>query len=354
MENEAVEQELIINSTNPMVDGNGQEAVAASAAVISESTSVGLDYIANNLNIQHHETCPSVAADVLDDVEENIIEPDVILPATLMSGDDSSPGPPPPQLEHDHQMSCDAGGPLTPTTSMSGGCVHNGAVFMNGGSGGSSAGSKGSGGGGGGKSSRGAAHRTRRTLRRYGGPNGSGKDNVNRNNSNGCQAMNLSQLGPGNNFNGNGLKAATAYDEFMAFGVTVAAKLSKMSTYQRLYAENIINQTLFRGMLNQLQPPPPSPPDETSFLYVQPPPSSLSLHHQQHLQQHDVHMSPEATQSPLLLATMTMASPPLATPTTTTATLATSHLSNNNNNHNNHTAAAAAATTTTIKRETPS
>lgn len=201
-----------------MVDGNGQEAVAASAAVISESTSVGLDYIANNLNIQHHETCPSVAAEVLDDVEENIIEPDVILPSALMS-DDSSPGTV-------HEMSC--GELLTPTTSMSGG-----GGFTNGG---------GSGVGAGTLSGRGSTvhtHRSRRTLRRYG---------IHKDNNNGSS-------GGGGGNGSNGIKPTSAYDEFMAFGVTVAAKLSRMSTYQRLYAENIINQTLFKGMLNQLQPP---------------------------------------------------------------------------------------------------
>lgn len=226
-----------------MVDGNGQEGVAASAAVISESTSVGLDYIANNLNIQHHETCPpSVgAADVLDDVEENIIEPDVILPATLMSDDSSAGGAPSAGVQADMPGDGDMLQRLTPAMSM-GASVGGGGggVFTNGGTAITATLAT--------STRRSAAHslRTRRALRRNnaihkdlcGGGGGAAGNN---NGSSGGQH--------------NGLKAATAYDEFMAFGVTVAAKLSKMSTYQRLYAENIINQTLFKGMLNQLQPP---------------------------------------------------------------------------------------------------
>lgn len=51
------------------------------------------------------------------------------------------------------------------------------------------------------------------------------------------------------------------YDEHDAFGVTVAAKLRKMDLHQRLFAENIINQTLFKGMLKCLKPPRDLIPD---------------------------------------------------------------------------------------------
>lgn len=50
----------------------------------------------------------------------------------------------------------------------------------------------------------------------------------------------------------NNINGPNSYDEFTAFGITVAAKLRQMDQLQRLYAENIINQTLFKGMLNQL------------------------------------------------------------------------------------------------------
>lgn len=46
-----------------------------------------------------------------------------------------------------------------------------------------------------------------------------------------------------------------AFDEFSAYGCCVAAKLRRMEPHQRLYAENIINQTLFLGVMQQLQPP---------------------------------------------------------------------------------------------------
>lgn len=223
LENDTVEQELIINSTNPMVDGNGQEAAAASAAAISESTSIGVDYIANNLNIQHHETCPSVS-DVMDTVEENIIEPDVILPALMCDVDDvSSPeSPPPAATDLSHSAS-----PLmhsTPTTSYTNGGGSLAALSMSSNT-----------------HSRGPniySQRSRRSLRRHHNNNNNNNSNVNHNNN-----------------NNNCERKPAAYDEFMAFGVTVAAKLSRMDTYQRLYAENIINQTLFKGMLNQLRAP---------------------------------------------------------------------------------------------------
>lgn len=48
---------------------------------------------------------------------------------------------------------------------------------------------------------------------------------------------------------------ANGFDEFSAYGVTVAAKLRQMEPHQRLFAENIINQTLFLGVVHQLEPP---------------------------------------------------------------------------------------------------
>nr|CAD7438927.1 unnamed protein product [Timema bartmani] len=41
-------------------------------------------------------------------------------------------------------------------------------------------------------------------------------------------------------------------NEYNAFGVVVAAKLQKLDSQQRLFAENIINQALFKGALCQL------------------------------------------------------------------------------------------------------
>lgn len=272
MENDAVEQELVINSTNPMVDGNGQEAVAASAAVISESTSVGLDYIANSLNIQHHETCPSVAvSDVLDDGEENIIEPDVCLSAAMMSDedDDEEDGGGGDDAGCDVDGICESTSAANPLVASISDVVDDEEMsndeqmplFTNGGSTISPTpmaiattprntkhlhGRRST-------SSQSQHSRSRRALRRCGGIH---KEPAN--NSSGSGTSNSAS---------NGLKttvaaaavsasaAGVAYDEFMAFGVTVAAKLSKMSTYQRLYAENIINQTLFKGMLNQLRSP---------------------------------------------------------------------------------------------------
>lgn len=41
-------------------------------------------------------------------------------------------------------------------------------------------------------------------------------------------------------------------DEYTAIGITVEAKLRKMSYDQKLFAENIINQALYKGLLFQL------------------------------------------------------------------------------------------------------
>lgn len=41
-------------------------------------------------------------------------------------------------------------------------------------------------------------------------------------------------------------------DEYDAYGITVAAKLRKMTEHQRLFSENLINQILFKGMFNKL------------------------------------------------------------------------------------------------------
>lgn len=58
-----------------------------------------------------------------------------------------------------------------------------------------------------------------------------------------------------NNTNNSCPISVSGFDEFSAYGVTVAAKLRQMEPHQRLYAENIINQTLFLGVVQQLQPP---------------------------------------------------------------------------------------------------
>ncbi|XP_075229669.1 uncharacterized protein LOC142329169 isoform X26 [Lycorma delicatula] len=44
----------------------------------------------------------------------------------------------------------------------------------------------------------------------------------------------------------------TDEDEYTAFGITVAAKLRKMDENQKVYAENVINQVLFKGQLKKL------------------------------------------------------------------------------------------------------
>lgn len=41
-------------------------------------------------------------------------------------------------------------------------------------------------------------------------------------------------------------------DEHQLFGSHVAAKLKKMNETQQIYAENLINQILFKGQLNRL------------------------------------------------------------------------------------------------------
>lgn len=218
-----------------MVDGNGQEAAAASAAAISESTSIGVDYIANSLNIQHHETCPSVS-DVMDTVEENIIEPDVILPPLMCDVDEvSSPeSPPPAATDLSNSASPMMHHNSTSTTSYTNGAAGSCLVSATLSSQQQQSHSRGP---------NVHSQRSRRSLRRHQNlhhnhnNNNNHHSNLNHNNNNNCDTK------PG------------AYDEYMAFGVTVAAKLSRMDTFQRLYAENIINQTLFKGMLNQLQAP---------------------------------------------------------------------------------------------------
>lgn len=42
-------------------------------------------------------------------------------------------------------------------------------------------------------------------------------------------------------------------DEFDKFGAVVAAKLRRMAPVQEIFAENLINQVLFSGMLDRLQ-----------------------------------------------------------------------------------------------------
>lgn len=42
-------------------------------------------------------------------------------------------------------------------------------------------------------------------------------------------------------------------DEFDKFGAVVAAKLRRMAPVQEIFAENLINQVLFSGMLGRLQ-----------------------------------------------------------------------------------------------------
>lgn len=42
-------------------------------------------------------------------------------------------------------------------------------------------------------------------------------------------------------------------DEFDQFGAVVAAKLRRMAPVQEIFAENLINQVLFSGMLGRLQ-----------------------------------------------------------------------------------------------------
>lgn len=66
-------------------------------------------------------------------------------------------------------------------------------------------------------------------------------------------------------------------DEHDAFGITVAAKLRKMEENQRLFAENIINQTLYKGMLFQL-----TPQTEAEF-----------LHHHRMVPQHTQQQEPQ-------------------------------------------------------------
>lgn len=48
------------------------------------------------------------------------------------------------------------------------------------------------------------------------------------------------------------VKVPKADDEHDTFGKTIAAKLRKMDETQRLYAENIINQALYKGLTFQL------------------------------------------------------------------------------------------------------
>ena len=43
-------------------------------------------------------------------------------------------------------------------------------------------------------------------------------------------------------------------DEYDAYAFTIASKLRKMEERQRLYAERVINDALFKGALDQLSP----------------------------------------------------------------------------------------------------
>jgi hypothetical protein len=47
-------------------------------------------------------------------------------------------------------------------------------------------------------------------------------------------------------------KAKTPEDEYDALGKTVAAKMRKMNEYQRIFADKLINDVLFKGLLEQL------------------------------------------------------------------------------------------------------
>lgn len=175
------------------------------------------DYVVESMDdhTQHIETCPSVAVDiVLDDEEiETIIEPDVILPALLNVSptDDNS------SSTGDIVAECE-------NFDFNGSTLSNVRVCA----------------------SNSHSHRSARKLamRRH----NKGTDIVTSSSSaNGRRDTKTNSDG----VVGNG----RICDEYTAFGITVAAKLKKMDTYQRLYAENIINQTLFKGLMNQLEPP---------------------------------------------------------------------------------------------------
>lgn len=49
-------------------------------------------------------------------------------------------------------------------------------------------------------------------------------------------------------------KRLRAKDEYDAFGITIAAKLRRMDENQRLMAENIVNQIMYKGLRFQLTP----------------------------------------------------------------------------------------------------
>jgi hypothetical protein len=46
----------------------------------------------------------------------------------------------------------------------------------------------------------------------------------------------------------------TPEDEYDALGKTIAAKMRKMNEYQRIFADKLINDVLFKGLLEQLTP----------------------------------------------------------------------------------------------------
>lgn len=231
LDNTEVGQELIINTNNSNHEGHivgdmdeDDGGGGCSEQNLSEQTTTE-DYVVESMDdhTQHIETCPSVAV-VLDDEEiETVIEPDVILPALLNVSptedmdNSSSPGPSPVDI-------------ITQCENFdfksTSGSFNRGSNLH--------------------------SHRSARklSLRRQNHQKYIG------NTANDTGIVTSSSSGAnGRSKGGSGTGSGRICDEYTAFGITVAAKLSKMDTYQRLYAENIINQTLFKGLMNQLEPP---------------------------------------------------------------------------------------------------
>lgn len=228
LENEEVEQELIINTNNThnLVETSPEDYVVESMT----------EHALQHHQLQQHQLDPSCSvgsvggvdvetSDALvcgddnddDDGETNVIEPDVVMPVM----DNSCSSPLLPDMQHTSPGGGDAG------IDSAGGNKSGVEGYMNYG-----------------KlpyNTRGANNHSHRSTRRVAQRRQHGQTNGDLN-------------GGGVSSSSRSSKAAVC-DEYTAFGITVAAKMSRMDGYQRLYAENIINQTLFKGLMNQLQPP---------------------------------------------------------------------------------------------------
>lgn len=103
-------------------------------------------------------------------------------------------------------------------------------------------------------------------------------------------------------------------DELDAYVLTVEAKLRKMNSQQRTFAENMINQILYKGLMNELRadtqtvetPPTPSVQNQTLTANVQQPLIS-------HFQQSQLQTLPQVPQQQPLIA-MNITSPQFQRP----------------------------------------